>query len=120
VAVGRLGNSSRKQARVALAVAGAVLEPDEVVEAVVAGKLSDVPAVLVLTDRALVLADERQWRPVVQRFALDQSLQVQGWQDDRTASLTLLHAGQQIAVERIADRPLAVEMAQRIRARTGG
>ena len=119
-AVGRLGNSSRKQARVALAVAGAVLEPDEVVEAVVAGKLSDVPAVLVLTDRALVLADERQWRPVVQRFALDQSLQVQGWQDDRTASLTLLHAGQQIAVERIADRPLAVEMAQRIRARTGG
>ena len=40
-------------------------------------------------------------------------------QDDRTASLTLLHGGRQLVVDRIADRPLAVEMAQRIRARTG-
>ena len=116
---GRLGGSSRKHARIALAVAGAVLEADEVVEAVVAGRLDGNVAVVVLTDRALVLADERQWRPVVERFALDAGLQVQGWQDDRTASLTLLHGGRQLVVDRIADRPLAVEMAQRIRARTG-
>jgi hypothetical protein len=119
VAAGRLGGSSRKHARIALAVAGAVLEADEVVEAVVAGRLDGNVAVVVLTDRALVLADERQWRPVVERFALDAGLQVQGWQDDRTASLTLLHGGRQLVVDRIADRPLAVEMAQRIRARTG-
>ena len=96
-----------------------MLEADEVVEAVVAGRLDGNVAVVVLTDRALVLADERQWRPVVERFALDAGLQVQGWQDDRTASLTLLHGGRQLVVDRIADRPLAVEMAQRIRARTG-
>jgi hypothetical protein len=119
IAAQRLGGSPRKHARIALAVAGAVLEPSEVVEAVVAGRLDDHPAVLVLTDRALVLADERQWRPVVERFALDARLQVQGWQDDRTASLTLLHGGRELVVDRITDRPLAVELAQRIRARTG-
>ena len=101
-------------------MAGAVLEPDEVVESVVVGKLDANVAVLVLTDRALVLADERQWRPVVERFALDSALQVQGWQDDKTASLTLINQGRQIVVDKIADRPLAVEMAQRIRARSGG
>ena len=57
----------------------------------------------------------------VQGFYVDPHFgKVQGWQDDRTASLTLLHAGRQVVVERIIDRPLAVEMAQRIRARTGG
>lgn len=120
VAASRLGGSPRKQSRIALAVAGAILEPGELVEALVAGRLDDHPAVLVLTDRALLLADERQWKPVAERLALDPSLQVQGWQDDKTASLTLLSAGRQLVVERIADRPMAVEMAQRIRARTGG
>jgi hypothetical protein len=119
-AASRVGNTPRKHARVAFAVAGAVLEPDEVVESVVVGKLDANVAVLVLTDRALVLADERQWRPVVERFALDSALQVQGWQDDKTASLTLINQGRQIVVDKIADRPLAVEMAQRIRARSGG
>ena len=76
-------------------------------------------ATLVLTDRSLLLADERQWRPHHERFTLDGGLQVQGWQDDRTASLTLLTGGRQLVVDGIADRPLAVELAQRIRARTG-
>ena len=77
-------------------------------------------AVLALTDRDLVLVDDRTWRPVSERFPLDAGLQVQGWQDDRTASLTLVTAGRQLVVDQIADRPLAVEMAQRIRYRVGG
>jgi hypothetical protein len=120
VAAGRLGNSPRKQARTALAVVGAQLEEGEVVEAVVAGKFEGNPAVLVLTDRALRLADDRQWKPRTERFALDSGVQVQGWQDDRTASLTLVSAAGQLVLDQIGDRPLAVEMAQRIRARTGG
>ena len=119
-AVGRLGNSPRKQARVALAVAGAVLQPDEIVEAVVAGKFEDNAAVLVLTGHNLLLVDDRAWRPLVERFTISPALQVQGWQDDRTASLTVLAEGRQFVVERIADRAMAVEMAQRIRHRTGG
>lgn len=100
-------------------MAGAVLEAGEIVEAVAAGRFENNPAVLVLTDRAVRLCDERQWQPVTERFALDASLQVQGWQDDKTASLTLAVDGRQLMLDRIADRALAVEIAQRIRARTG-
>jgi hypothetical protein len=120
VAAGRLGNSPRKHGRIALAVAGARLEDGETVEAVVVGRFEGNHAALVLTDRSLLLADERQWRPHHERFTLDAGLQVQGWQDDRTASLTLLVGGRQVVVDGIADRPIAVELAQRIRARTGG
>ena len=84
-----------------------------------AGRLGGNGAVLVLTDRQLLLVDDREWSPQVERFVLDASLQVQGWQDDRTASLTLVGGGRQLAIEQIADRPLAVDMAQRIRYRTG-
>ena len=119
-AAGRVGNSARKQAKTAFAVAGAVLKEGELVEAVVAGKYEGNPAVLALTDQALVLVDDRMWRPVSERFTLDAALQVQGWQDDRTASLTLVTGGRQLVVDQIVDRPLAIEMAQRIRYRIGG
>ena len=97
-----------------------VLEDGEAVEAVVAGKLDGNPAVLVLTDRALRLVDERPWRPVSERFTVGGGLQVQGWQDDRSASLTLVSEGRQLVLDQIADRAMAVEMAQRIRYRAGG
>lgn len=102
-----------------MVVAGAVLEDGETVEAVVGGKLDGNGAVLVLTDRNLLLVDDRPWKPVTERLALDSDLQVQGWQDERTASLTLLVSGRHLVVDRIPDRPLAIEMAQRIRYRVG-
>lgn len=118
-AAGRLGNGARKTAKVALVVAGAVLSDGEVVEAVVAGKLEGNGAVLVLTDQALRLVDDRTWKPVTEKYEVDSGLRVQGWQDDRTASLTLVVAGRQRVLDQIPDRPLAVEMAQRIRYRSG-
>lgn len=118
-AVGRLGSSARKAAKVTAAVAGALLEDGETVEACIGGKLEGNNALLVLTDRRLLLVDDRQWKPVAERIALESALQVQGWQDDRTASLTLVNGGHQLVVDQIPDRPLAVEMAQRIRYRTG-
>lgn len=118
-AVARLGSSARKATKVAVAIAGAMLQDGENVEAVVGGKLEGNGAVLVLTDRSLLLIDDRQWKPVTERINVDPSLQVQGWQDDRTASLTLVSGGHQLVLDQIADRPLAVEMAQRIRYRTG-
>jgi hypothetical protein len=116
----RLGSPARKVAKVAVVVAGAVLDDGEAVEAVVAGRIDGHGGVLVLTDRRLLLVDERPWRPLVERLAVDAGLQVQGWQDDRTASLTLLAGGRQLVIDQITDRPLAVEMAQRIRYRVGG
>ncbi len=118
--IGRWGNGAKKQAKTAVAVAGAVLKDGEVVEASVAGRLDGNPAVLALTDQALVLVDDRQWKPTVERFTVGSDLQVQGWQDDRTASLTIVFGGRQLVVDQIGDRPLAVEMAQRIRYRSGG
>lgn len=119
-ASGRLANSARKQARTALAVAATALTDGELVEAVVVGKLEGNAAVLVLSDRQVVVADDRQWRSRLERFPLGPSLQVQGWQDERTASLTLVTAAGNLVIDHIADRAMAVEMAQRIRSRTGG
>lgn len=120
VAAGRLANGPRKQARAAFAVAGAVLEPGERVEALVAGKYEGNPALVILTDRGLLLVDDRPWKPIVERIDVDGSLQVQGMQDNRTASLAFHRNGGQQVVDQIADRALAVEMAQRIRHRSGG
>jgi hypothetical protein len=118
-AIGRLGSGARKTSKVAVAIAGALLDDGEVVEAAVAGRVEGNGAVLVLTDRRLLLVDDRQWRPLVERLVVDAGLQVQGWQDDRTASLTLLTEGRQLVIDQIPDRPIAVELAQRIRYRTG-
>jgi hypothetical protein len=96
-----------------------MLDEQEVVEAVVAGKFEGNGAVLVLTDRSVHLVDDRRWKPFTERLTPDGGLQVQGWQDDRTASLTLVVAGRQYLLDQIPDRPLAVEMAHRIRYRTG-
>lgn len=116
-AAGRLGAATRKHAKVSLAVLGAVLEEGEIVEAVVGGKLDGNHALVALTDRSLRVVDDRQWKPVTERFTVDPQLEVRGWQDDRTASLTLVTGGRQLVVDQIVDRALAVELAQRIRYR---
>ena len=46
---------------------------------------------------------------------VDPELVVQGWQDERTAALTFVAGDRHEVVERIGDRGLAVELAQRIR-----
>jgi hypothetical protein len=116
----RLGTAARKNGKVVFVVAGAVLDEGERVEALVVGRLNGNASALVLTDRGLLLVDDRVWRPVVERISIDGQMQVQGWQDDRTASLTLVTEKGQLVVDGITDRPLAVEMAQRIRQRQGG
>ncbi|MBX3315018.1 MAG: hypothetical protein KF906_11925, partial [Actinobacteria bacterium] len=117
VAAGRIDRGPLKKARAAFAVAGAVLQDGEQVEAVVCGQFEGNPAVLMLTDRNLVVVDDRPWRPTVDRIAVDGSLQVQGMQDNRSATLTVLGNGRQYVIDQIAATALAVEMAQRIRYR---
>ncbi len=119
MAFGRLGSGARKTAKVAVVVAGALLGQGEVVEAVVGGRYEGHGSVLVLTDRGLWLVDDREWRPFVEQIAVTPQLEVQGWQDDRTASLTLVLHGRSLVLDQIPDRELAVELAGRIRYRTG-
>jgi hypothetical protein len=117
LAAGRLGSGAKRAGKVALAVLTAVLEPDDVVEIVVQGRVHGVPGVAALAGSKVVLVNERFWKPEVITLTLDGSVQVQGWQDDRTATVMIGDANQREVVERIPDRALAVELAQRVRDR---
>jgi hypothetical protein len=118
-AAGRLGNGSRKTGRVVFAVAGAVLDDGEVVECTVQGRVGGEPAIAVLTGKRLLLVVERPWKPVVESIPVDANLTVQGERTDRTARLTFVASGRPMPVEGIPDQDIAVELAQRIRSRTG-
>jgi hypothetical protein len=119
-AMSRLSAGARRSALAPMAVASALLDPGEVADAAVQGELQRRPAVVVLTDRRLVVANDRRWAPDVRSFALDESLVVHGWQDDRRATLVFVRDGVGVTIESISDRPLARDLAQRIRARCAG
>lgn len=84
-----------------------------------AGRMGGEPAAVVLTGRRLMLVNERAWTPVVVILTVDPGLTVQGWQDSRTASLTFVADDGQYVIEQILDKGLAVEIAGRIRNKTG-
>ena len=115
--VARLGSGARRAGKVAFAVLGASLEPDDVVEVLVQGKLRGVPGVGALVGSKLVFVNERVWKPDVLVLRLSSTVQVQGWQDERTATVMVADGDRQEVVERIPDRLIAVEFAQRVRDR---
>jgi hypothetical protein len=115
--VARLGSGAKRAGKVAFAVLAAVLEPDDVVEILVQGKLRGVPGVGALVGSKLIFANERSWKPDVMVIPLTATVQVQGWQDERTATVLVADGDRQEVVERIPDRLLAVEFAQRVRDR---
>lgn len=116
-AVARLGNGARKSARTALAIASVVLDDGEAVEGLVAGQVDGLDGIAVLTDRKLVLLNDRQWRPDRYAFVLDPGLTVRGEAAGAEATLTIEQGGRTAVISRIGDVPLAQELAQRIRAR---
>jgi hypothetical protein len=117
MAVNRLSSGARKAGKVALAVLTAVLESDDVAEIVVQGRIHGVPGVAALVGSKVVLVNERFWKPEVISLPLAGAVQAQGWQDDRTATVLIADGTQQEVIERIPDRLLAVEFAQRVRDR---
>ena len=119
-AMGRLSAGARRSALAPMAIVAALLEVDEVAEAVVEGEYQHRPAVVVLTDRRVIVANDRRWAPDVRTYGFTPSLVVHGWQDDRRATLVFVLDGVGVAVEAISDRPLARDLAQRVRARCGG
>lgn len=119
-AVGRLGYIDRRSAKVPVAILSAVLHDGDVVELLAHGRFRGHSAVGALVGSAVVLVSDRQWKADVVRIELAPGLQVQGWQDDRAATLTFVGPGQPVALEGINDRALAVEIAQRARDRIAG
>jgi hypothetical protein len=119
-AMSRLSAGARRSALAPLGVVATVLEPGEVAEAVVQGDFQHRPAVVVLTDRRVVVANDRRWSPDVRTFDVGDGLVVHGWQDDRRATLVFVVGGVGVVIDAISDRPLARDLAQRVRARCAG
>ncbi|MEY2421181.1 MAG: hypothetical protein QOI95_1248 [Acidimicrobiaceae bacterium] len=119
-ALARLGSGGRKGAKVAANAAAVLLREGEIVECAVQGQLYGSNAVVLLTNGRLLIVNDREFRPDVLEFVVDPSINVQGWQDDRAAALLVQRAELSAQIERIADKPLAQEIAQRIRARAAG
>jgi len=113
----RLSAAALRTGRVSLGILSTVLEPGEVVESLVGGRYQNQAGVAALTNQRLVLVNEHEWVPEVRTVAMTADLVVQGWQDDRTASLIFISEGQSVSFSLIIDRPLAQEMAQLVRAR---
>ena len=87
------------------------------IDALVGGRYQNQAGVAALTSRRLILVNEHEWVPDVRIVPLTGDLVVQGWQDDRTASLIFVTEGQSVTFSFIIDRPLAQEMAQLVRNR---
>lgn len=117
LAAGRLGSGARRTGKIALAVLGAVLDEGDVVEVLVQGRFRHAAGVVALVGRKVVIVNDRQWKPDAVVVPVGPELQVQGWQDDRSASLTFVSPDGHEVVDTIFDRALAIELAQRVRDR---
>jgi hypothetical protein len=120
LSVSRLSGGARRAGKVALGVLAAVLAEGDVVAVVVQGRFRGEAGVAALVEGRVVLVNDRQWKPDVVVLPVDGDLTVHGWQDERTAALTFVVGDRQEFIERIGDRGLAIEMAQRIRHAQGG
>ena len=117
VAAARLGGPSKRAATVALTVASALLDEGELAEAVVQGQFAGHPGVAVLTHRRVLLVNDASLAATVEAVPLGAGLTVQGWQDDQVASLTFQDGDRQVTIDTIVDRPLAQDMAGKVRAK---
>lgn len=116
-AVARLGNGARRAGRVALGICSALLEDGEVVECLVVGKVNELDGVAVLTDRRVLLHNDRQWAVDQVSMPVDAGLSVQGLAERGVATLTFVRDGVAAPITRVPDVALAQELAQRVRAR---
>ena len=120
LSVSRMSAGARRAGKLALAVLSAVLDEGDVVAVVVQGRLRGHAAVAALVEGRVVLVNDRHWKPEVVVLPVDAELTVHGWQDERTASLTFVVGDRHEVIERIGDRALAIELAQRVRHAQGG
>jgi len=119
-ALARLGSGGRKGAKAAANAVAVLLHDGEVVECIAQGQFYGANGVVLLTNQRVLVVNDREHRPDVVEFTVDGGLTVQGWADDRAAALLLQRNELTAQVERIGDKAIAQELAQRIRARSSG
>ena len=115
----RLSGGSRKHGRAALAVLTAVLDEGDQVEQVLVGTYHGIEGAAAVVNGDLLLVNAREWQPEVVRVPLA-GMVVQGLADGRRASLQFQVGETSDSFEGVADTELAVEFANRIRARAAG
>ena len=113
----RLSPRAQRQGKIASRVAAVLLEAEEQVECVLQGRYHGSMALLVVTGTRALLTNDAEWRPVYEEVPIGPGLTVQGWQDERAASLVLYLGDRAVTLDMIVDRQLAQEVASRIRAR---
>lgn len=119
MAVARLGSSARRASKSAVLLAATHLAEGERVESLVQGRVMGVPGVAVLTPHRILVVNEAEWKPLVHVIPLAPDVTVQGWEDERTASLLLQTSAGATTIDMIRDRLLAHEFAHRLRALVG-
>jgi hypothetical protein len=65
----------------------------------------------------LIAVNDKSWKPEVVEIGIDPGLDVQGWQEDRMATLLLRRPERTVVIDRILDGQVAAELANNIRAR---
>lgn len=120
MALGRLSNAAKKSSKVTLGILSVVLEPGELVECLVAGKVHDLDGLLVLTNSRLLVLNDRPFEPDLLSIPVDAALTVRGEAAGNTATLTVQREQVYAQLTRAADVQLAQELAQRIRGRAAG
>ncbi len=96
-----------------------MLETGERVEALALGRFEGAPAAAVLTDRRLVLANQREWDPTVAAFGVNGALSVRGWEDAQGATMVFTAAGRAATFDAVTDKQPAYDLVHRLRARSG-
>jgi hypothetical protein len=119
-AVSGLGMFSRRAGRTAFLLIANELDPGERVEVLVQGRYKGENGAAALTDRRIVLANDREWKPDVEVIDVGPGLTIQGLADDRSASLTFLRGSLSAVIEGIGEKELAQRLASLARARSGG
>jgi hypothetical protein len=119
-AIDRCGFQSKRSGKIVFGIASALLREGEVVECLVRGNYLGRAGVGVLTNARLLVVNDNEWKPDSAELGFEAGLTVQGWQDDRSAALVFTHpAGWQVVIDKISEREVAQEMAQRVRAKVG-
>ena len=113
--VSRLSVADQERAAVAIAVCGALLDADEQVVGVVTGQMLGRPAAVAVTDRRVIIANDRRWQPLVDVYELDSKLVVRGRHDRQVAALSFADTTRLSMIDGITEVELAIELAERIR-----
>lgn len=93
------------------------MEEGETIEALVVGRFRGEDGACVVTGNRVILANDREWKPDVHSIAIEAGLAVQGWQDDKSASLVFQHSGPAATIDQIGEREMAQKLAVVLRAK---